>query len=191
MEQFAGILTAFGLSTSAGLNAYIPLLVVSLLARFTDLITLNAPWDVMESPWVIGALAVLLMIEVLVDKIPAVDTINDAIQTFVRPAAGAILFAANGNVIGDASPVLAFICGLILAGGVHAAKATARPVVTATTAGVGNPFVSALEDILAGVMSVLAVVMPFVLGVFLLFLALLIGWWLMRRRARQTTSPRL
>jgi hypothetical protein len=190
MDGLSSILTAFGLSTSAGLNAYIPLLVVALLARFTDLIKLNAPWDVMESPWVIGALSVLLAIEVLVDKIPAVDTINDTIQTFVRPAAGAVLFAASNNVISDVNPALAFICGLLISGGVHAAKATARPIVTATTAGVGNPVVSTLEDILSGAMSILAVVMPIVLGIFLLLLALLIGWWLTRRRARPAAGPR-
>lgn len=190
MEAFAGILTAFGLSTSAGLNAYIPLLVVALLARFTDLIKLNAPWDVMTSPWVIAALVVLLLIEVLVDKVPAVDTLNDAIQTFVRPVAGAVLFAASANVISDVSPVLAFICGLILAGSVHAAKAAARPVVTATTAGIGNPFVSALEDVISGALSVLSVVLPYAVGALLLFVALVLGWWFWRRRTRQAASPK-
>ncbi|MFN2187089.1 MAG: DUF4126 domain-containing protein, partial [Anaerolineae bacterium] len=112
------VFTAFGLSTAAGLNAYLPLLVVALLARFTDLITLTSPWDALESWWVIGVLVVLLIIEVLVDKVPAVDTANDTIQTFIRPVAGAILFAASAGVISDASPVLALICGLLISGGV-------------------------------------------------------------------------
>ena len=80
---------------------------------------------------------------------PAVDSINDVIQTVIRPVAGAILFAANGNVISDMSPVLGMICGLLAAGGVHAVKATARPIITATTAGVANPFVSVLEDVVS------------------------------------------
>ena len=94
-EVISGILGAFGLSVSAGLNAYIPLLVVSLLAKFTDLIELAKPWDALESWWTIGVLAVLCLVEVFADKIPVVDHANDLIQTFIRPTAGAIVFAVK------------------------------------------------------------------------------------------------
>ncbi len=171
MDGLLSVFTAFGLSTSAGLNAYLPLLVVALLARFTDLITLKPPWDTLESWWVIGVLVVLLLIEILVDKVPAVDSVNDGIQTFVRPVAGAVLFAASAGVITDAHPVLALVCGLLVAGSVHAVKATARPVVTATTAGVGNPVVSTAEDVLSLVLAVLAILLP-ILGLLLLLLLL-------------------
>lgn len=137
-----GLLAAFGLAAATGLNAYLPLLIVGALARYTDLITLKSPWIALSHPVVLVVLIVLLIIEITVDKIPGVDTINDVIQTFIRPAAGAILFAASSNVISDMNPILAMVCGLLVAGGVHAAKATARPAVTATTAGVGNPVVS-------------------------------------------------
>ena len=186
MEALGNVFTAFGLSSSAGLNAYLPLLVVALLARFTDLIELRSPWDALESWWVIGALAILLLIEVLVDKVPAVDTINDTIQTFIRPVAGAILFAASAGVIGEAHPVLALICGLLVAGGVHAVKATARPVVTASTGGVLNPVVSTLEDVLSLVVAILAIVVP-LLG--LLLLLLVIVWFIRRRRRREREMP--
>ncbi len=73
------VLAAFGLSAATGLNAYLPLLIVGLLARFTDLITLNAPWNTLENPWVLGVLFVLLVIETVADKVPAVDSINDVI----------------------------------------------------------------------------------------------------------------
>ncbi len=182
------ILTAFGLATAAGLNAYLPLLVVALVARFTDLLTLEPPWDTLESWWVIGALAVLLVIEMLVDKVPAVDSINDAIQTFIRPVAGAILFAASAGIVSDASPVLSLVCGLLIAGSVHAAKATARPIVTGTTAGTLNPVVSVLEDIVSLVVAVVAIVLP-VLA--LLMLAVAIIWfirWLRRRRERYSAA---
>ena len=135
MEALMGIFAAFGLSASAGLNAYIPLLIVALVARSSDLIHLSPPWDTLTSPWVIGLLVVLSLIEFFADKVPAVDSVNDVIQTVVRPVAGAILFAATANVITDIHPVLALICGLIVAGGVHVTKATVRPVITATTAG--------------------------------------------------------
>ena len=67
------IISAFGLSASAGLNAYIPLLVISLLARYTHLIELKSPWDALTSWWVIGVLLALSVVEVLADKIPAVN----------------------------------------------------------------------------------------------------------------------
>ena len=134
MDLFTGVFSAFGLSASAGLNAYIPLLTVSLLARFTDLITLTSPWDTLESPVVIGLLVVLILVEFFADKFPAVNHANDLIQTFVRPAAGAILFAASAKVLTDVHPVLSMVAGILVAGGVHAAKAVAvRPAVTATT----------------------------------------------------------
>jgi uncharacterized membrane protein len=116
------IFSAFGLSASAGLNAYIPLLVVALLARFTNLIKLTSPWDALSNWWVIGVLVVLSVIEFFADKIPAVNHINDIVQTFVRPTAGAIAFAASARMLTDVSPVLSFIAGLLVAGSVHAAK---------------------------------------------------------------------
>ncbi len=179
------ILSAFGLSAATGLNAYLPLLIVGLLARFTDLITLTAPWNTLENPWVLGVLGVLLVIEMTVDKIPAADTVNDVIQTVIRPAAGAILFAASGNVISEMSPVLAMICGLLVAGGVHAAKATVRPAVTATTAGLGNSVVSVAEDVVSGTTTVVAVVLPAVAAALVLVaVALFIAWYIRRRKRR-------
>ena len=186
-EAISGLSAAFGLSGSAGLNAYIPLLVVALAARFPmsdPLVKLQAPFDLMGSWWAIGLIAVLLVIEIVADKIPAIDSINDGIQTFIRPAAGAILFAGSANVITDIHPILSLGAGLLVAGGVHATKAAARPVVTVTTAGVGNPVVSTLEDIVAVVVSLLAVVLPIIaaviLLVFLIFIITIVRRW--RRR---------
>ncbi len=184
VEALASIATSFGLSASAGLNAYLPLLIVAVTARFTDLIHLNAPFDALTSGWVIAILAVLTLTEVLVDKIPAVDTINDVIQTLVRPAAGAMLFAASSNVISDIHPVLALICGILVAGTVHAAKATARPLITTTTAGTANPLVSTMEDIISGVTCLLAILVPIVALGLIIIGALLILRSLRRGRAR-------
>ena len=181
-----GIGAAFGLSTSAGLNAYIPLLIVALAGRFpasSPLLTLGEPYDVLSSWWVIGLLVVLLLIEMLVDKIPAVDTANDVIQTVIRPAAGALLFAANANVVTDISPVLAIAAGLLLAGSVHATKGVVRPVVTATTAGTGNWVVSIVEDVVAFFMSIFALIVPLLVAVVAaLFLFLLVTFYIRRRR---------
>ncbi len=184
-QAFLSLATAFGLSAAAGLNAYIPLLVVTVLARLTPLITLNEPYDALSSWWVIGVLTVLLIIEVLVDKIPAIDTLNDIIHTFIRPTAGAILFAATTHVIG-LHPVLAAICGVILAGGVHAAKAGGRPLVSATTAGVGNPIVSTVEDVISLLTSLLSILVPTLAIIFISVALSLLIWWYVRRRQRRS-----
>jgi hypothetical protein len=180
-----GILSAFGLSASAGLNAYIPLLVVALLAKFTTLIHLSSPWDALTSWWAIGALLALSLIEFFADKIPLVNHINDIIQTIVRPAAGAIAFAASAHVLTDMHPVLSIVLGLLVAGGVHAVKAVAiRPAVTAATAGAGNVPVSLLEDLTSTVVSILSVVVPVIIACLLIILA---AWviFLIWRRARR------
>jgi hypothetical protein len=167
------------------LNAYLPLLIVALTGRFTDWIRLNEPFDVLTSWWVIGVLAVLTTIEIVADKFPVVDTANDTLQTFIRPVAGAILFAANTNAIADVHPILAMICGLFVAGTVHVVKSSARPIVTATTAGLGNPAVSAGEDIVSGVTAFLSILLPVLLAVVLLVASLIIGWWLWSIRQRR------
>ena len=89
------LLTGLGLATAAGLNAYIPLLALGLLSRFTDLITLPHGWAWLENGWVMTIVAVLLVIEIVADKIPALDSVNDTIQTFVRPTAGGIVFGSG------------------------------------------------------------------------------------------------
>jgi hypothetical protein len=190
LGAIGGIGAAFGLSTSAGLNAYIPMIIVAFAARFpsTDpMIHLTEPYDVLSSWWMIGILFILLIIEMTVDKIPAVDTINDLIHTFVRPTAGAILFAASANVITDLSPVIALGAGLILAGSVHATKAAVRPVVTASTAGTGNWLVSIIEDVVATIVSILVILIP-VLGLLAFALAMVGIFILLRRRRRRRSS---
>lgn len=186
MDAVSGVFAAFGLSASAGLNAYVPLLIVALVSRFTDWITLASPWDSLQSWWVIAALVVLGVVEFFADKVPAVNHINDVIQTFIRPTAGAILFAASAKVITDVHPVLAIIAGLLVAGGVHAVKTTTvRPAVTATTAGAANVPVSVAEDLLATVLSILAVVLPIVIAALIVMLTAYVVWWLWRRANRE------
>lgn len=182
IDALANIATGFGLAGAAGLNAYLPLLIVALTARFTNLITLRPPFDLLTDSVVIAVLVVLLLVEVLVDKIPAVDTINDIIQTVVRPTAGAILFAASANVISDIHPVLALVCGLVLAGGVHAVKTTARPVVTTFTGGLANPVVSTAEDAISAGVSLTAILAPILSMLILLAIFLLVFLWYRSRQ---------
>jgi len=185
MDVLTGIFSAFGLSASAGLNAYIPLLSLALLARFTNLVKLSSPWDTLTSWWVIGLLAVLLLVEIFADKVPAVNHINDIIQSFIRPAAGAIAFGAGSGVVSDMHPVLAMALGLLVAGSVHTVKsAVVRPAVTATTGGLGNTPVSVLEDVISTVVCFLSIAIPILVGLLLLVILALITIWLWKRANR-------
>ncbi len=191
MEAFLGVLSAFGLSASAGLNAYIPLLIVALVSRYTNWIELASPWDHLGNGWVVGAIIFLAIVEFFADKVPAVNHVNDAIQTLIRPAAGAILFAASTGVVTDIHPVIGLIAGLFVAGTVHAAKASvARPAVTMTTAGAGNVPVSIAEDILAAALTVLSIVVPVVIAAVIIVLTAFVVWWLWRRASAAQAAGR-
>jgi hypothetical protein len=185
METLLGIFSAFGLSASAGVNAYIPLLVVGVIAHYSpETLKLSQPWDLISNPWILILLGILVIIEMLADKIPAVNHINDLIQTIVRPAAGAIVFAASAHVITDIHPALALACGLLVAGGVHVTKsAVVRPVVSATTGGAGNVPVSIAEDIAATGVSLLSLFVPIIVGFLLVLFIGLLVWWLSRRKS--------
>jgi uncharacterized membrane protein len=118
----------------------------------------------------------------LADKVPAFNHFNDLLQTFVRPVAGAIVFAASAKLLTDINPVISLACGLFIAGGVHAAKALAvRPAVTAVTAGAGTVPVSLAEDALAALTSFLAIVLPVIIGCIMVLLTAVLVWWLWRR----------
>ncbi len=177
------IITAFGLAGAAGLNAYIPLLIVAIVGKL-GLLKLSEPFDILTTWPAIILLTVLLVIEFVVDKIPGADHINDVVQTFVRPAAGAVLFAANTGVVSGIDPTVALGLGLVLAFGAHAAKAAARPVVNVSTGGVGAPVMSVLEDVTSATTSFVAIFLP----PLLLVIVLLIGYVLWRAMQRRRAS---
>jgi uncharacterized membrane protein len=182
MGILLGIFSAFGLSASAGLNAYIPLFTIAVIAHYTNWFKLNPPYDVLGNGWIVVLLGVLIIIEFLADKVPAINHLNDLLQSFVRPVAGAIVFAASAKVLTGVSPLLSLGCGLLIAGGVHVAKsAVVRPAVTATTGGAGNIPVSIAEDLFATVTSILAVIVPIFVAIILVLFTVLFFWWLWRR----------
>lgn len=184
MDAFSTIIAGFGLSAPAGLNAWIPLLVASVATKIGWL-KLNAPFNTLGETWVLVVLLLLVTIELFVDKIPAVDTLNDIIHTFIRPVAGGILFAAQAGAIGGLDPTVGFILGLLSAGAVHLVKATGRPLVTTFTAGIFNPIVSMVEDIIAGVTAVLALVVPILAALIMAALIGIAGWMVIRWRERR------
>ena len=173
-----GILSGFGLAGAAGLNAYIPLFILGLASRlgYADL---QAPYDLLGSNVGLGVLAVLLLVEILADKVPGVDHVNDVINTVVRPAAGGVL-ALSSVGAGTLHPGFAALLGIITAGGIHATKATVRPLVTATTGGLGNPVVSTIEDGLSFGVTIMALLAPIIVAI-LLVLGLIAAVLLIRR----------
>ncbi len=193
-------LTGMGLSAAAGLNAYIPFLVVALIARFTDVITLPDGFTWIESSWAIGAGIVLLLAEVVLDKIPAVDTVNDAVQTFIRPSMGGLIFAAttaaselDGSAWMQRHQWVGIVLGIIVSGLVHSGKMAARPVINAGTLGAGAPVVSTAEDGVSVGLSLVAVLVPGLVVLALALLACVIIWLVLRvrRRRRDRATPSL
>ncbi|MCF4122862.1 DUF4126 domain-containing protein [Antribacter sp. KLBMP9083] len=162
--------TGSGLAMAAGLNAWIPLILLGLLSRFTDLVELPGAWSWLENPWVLWILGVLLVVEVVADKIPVVDNINDVVQTVIRPTAGGIAFGAGAGsetvtvtdpqTFLESGQWLPVVLGIVLALGVHATKAGARVVANTATGGAAAPVVSTAEDIGSVGFSVLALLLP-------------------------------
>lgn len=191
------LLTGFGLATAAGLNAYIPLLSLGLLSRFTSLVSLPPGWAWLENGWVMAIVAVLLIVEVVADKIPALDTINDTIQTFVRPTAGGIVFgsgtAAQTPAVTDPGAFaqsgqwVGVAIGVVTALVVSLTKSTVRPAANVATAGTAAPVLSTIEDVTSVGLVFAAILVPVLVLVVLLVLA----WGafrLWRRRWRRVAA---
>jgi hypothetical protein len=191
-------LTGIGLASSAGLNAYIPLLMIGVLGRYTDLIALPSGWQWLEHPWVMGILAVLLLIEMVADKIPVVDHVNDLVQTVVRPTAGGLAFgvASSSETVTVSDPAsffsgnqwLPIVAGVVISFIVHTMKAVARPVVNAATAGLGAPVASTTEDAFSVMMSFVAIIFP----ILIIFVPIFLVWMfvVMRRRRRRSKDTK-
>ncbi|RUR03491.1 DUF4126 domain-containing protein [Labedella endophytica] len=194
-------LTGLGLASAAGLNAYIPMLAMGLLSRFTDLLAVPPGWAWLENEWVMVILGVLLVIDMVADKIPAVDSINDIVQTVVRPASGGIVFGS-----GSASETVAvtdpesfvssgqwvpIVTGVVIALLVHLAKAAIRPIANAATFGLAAPVLSTIEDGASIMLVILAIVVPVLVVLAIVALVWLTVVYVRRRRRRAAAmSPR-
>jgi hypothetical protein len=186
------VLTATGLALAAGLNAWIPLLVIGALDRFTGLVDLPSGWEWLSNEWVLLILLVLLVVEIVADKVPGLDSLNDIVQTVVRPTAGGLAFGSGvGATTAAVTDPEAFFSspdwipvaiGVVLALGVHVAKALARPVVNASTAGVGAPVVSTLEDVGSVSLSFIAILIPVLVVIAIAVMVVLVIVLLRRRR---------
>jgi len=195
------LMTGLGLATSAGLNAYIPLLSLGLLARFTNLIALPHSWSWLANGWVMAIVALLLLIEIVADKIPALDSVNDLVQTVVRPTSGGIVFgsgtAAQTAAVTDPGEFartgqwVPVAIGVVTALVVHLTKTAVRPAANAVTVGAAAPVLSTIEDIASVGLVFIAILIP----VLVLVVVILLVWGAVavlrrRRRHRNPASRR-
>ena len=188
--DLASVCAAFGLSAASGLNAWLPLFAGALLNRL-DVVDLAAPFDDLSGTGWIVVLGVLTTADFIGDKIPAVDHVLHAIGSVIAPVSGAVMFTGQTGVDTDVPTLVAALLGAGTAESVHAGRAAVRPLSTATTAGVGNPVLSLIEDAGSAFLVVVAFVLPvlaFLLVVGLL-IALFVGWQRVRRSRAAARAP--
>jgi len=147
LDQISATLAlSMGLAWASGLNLYATLFTLGYLAN-TGNIELPQNLQIVADPMVMGAAGIMYLMEFFADKMPGVDTGWDAIHTFVRIPAGAMLAA---GAIGDLNPVVeiaAAILGGGLAAGTHATKAGTRVLINSSPEPFSNWFASVSEDI--------------------------------------------
>jgi hypothetical protein len=184
----SSVLAAFGLSGSAGLNAWLPLFVSALLARL-DVVELAAPLDQLASTTGLVVLGLLMVVDFIGDKVPVIDHVLHLVGTVVAPTSGAALFAAQTADTTDLPTLAAVLLGGATAGAIHIGRSGLRAASTATTAGVGSPALSTAEDASSGALTALAFVAPVVAfaAVAALAVAIVLG---IRRLSASIRAPR-
>lgn len=199
------VLASLGLSLSAGVRAYLPVLAVGLAADISHAtggfagyqVNLLPQFSWVGDPLFLGLLVLLTIYEISADKIPVVDHLNDTVHTVIRPLSGALIFISTNNALtahGAVGMAAAAIIGGSLAATTHAAKAgVVRPASTVTTFGLANPIISLGEDILVIATTLISLLVP-VLGAILF---VILGFFVVRgintliknRRAKRIESP--
>jgi hypothetical protein len=188
VDDVTAYLTALGLATAAGLNAWVPLLATGLLARWTDLLDLEGTWASLEDTAVLLALAGVAAADFVGDKIPAVDHALHAAGTIIAPVTGVVAALASSSAL-DVSPALMAVVGLVAAETSHGTRMAIRPFSTVTTGGAGNPVVSLVEDVLSAGLSVIAIALP-VLAALLVLTMFAVAWRVVRRLRRRRARGR-
>ena len=183
-EFLPALALAIALAASAGLRAWLPLLLAGGLAR-AGVLDLGPTFQFLASNKALVLFAVATVIELVGDKIPAVDHALDVLATPLRPAAGALLAASVLGTVSDplTSIVLGTAVGAPTALVPHAAKSALRAASTATTGGLANPLLSFVEDAITLVTFALAVLVPLAVVALLGLTLYLASRWLRRRHA--------
>ena len=183
MNEVLAIAMGISLAACAGLRAFLPLFAVGVAARNGWLPV--QPWlEWIGSNEALITFGVATLLEAVADKVPVVDHALDVFHTVARPIAGSVVAMGSFYQISPTYAVaLGIIVGVPVAGGLHVAKAGSRMASTGLTAGVGNPVLSLLEDVLAFLGVILSLLAPVVAVLVLVFTAFVGVRWLRRRRA--------
>jgi small basic protein len=186
-EFLPALALAIALAASAGLRAWLPLLLAGGLARL-GVLDLGPSFQFLGSTKALVLFGVATAIEIVGDKIPAVDHALDVIGTPLRPAAGALLAASVLGTVTDplTSLVLGTAVGAPSALMPHAVKSAVRAASTTVTGGIANPALSFVEDAISIVTFILAVLVPLLVVALLGVTLYLASRWIRRRR---TPSP--
>lgn len=178
LDQISRIIAlSMGAAWACGINLYAAILVLGLLGASGNM-ALPPDLQILTSPLVLSAAGIMYLVEFFTDKIPAVDTSWDALHTFIRIPAGALLAAGT---VGDISPALALAAGIVgggIAAGTHAAKSGTRVIVNTSPEPFSNWAVSIGEDIVVVVGLWTALQHPILFTLLLICFILLLIWLL-------------
>lgn len=188
------------LAAAAGLNAWIPLFLLGLAARLLPAVTLPAGWTWLSSDLALWIIGLLLVLEIVADKIPALDSLNDIVHSIIRPAAGGIAFGAGASAqtvaVDDPGTFFSthawipIVAGVLIALAVHVVKATGRVAANTATAGIAAPALSTAEDVVSFVLAVAAILVPLLAAALLvgLIVAVVVAARRRTRRRRRTAT---
>lgn len=176
METISIIAAALGVAWASGINLYAAILMLGLMGSMGS-IDLPPELEILQNPAVLIAAAFMYCVEFFADKIPGVDTVWDAIHSFIRIPAGAMLAAATLAPISPEAELIGLLLGGTLAAGTHFAKAGSRVVINTSPEPVTNWTASIGEDlmVIAGLWTALNYPILFIV-LLIVFIALVI--WL-------------
>ncbi|HVF28014.1 MAG TPA: DUF4126 domain-containing protein [Pyrinomonadaceae bacterium] len=182
-----------GAAWTSGVNLYATVAVLGLLQRYELVGRLPGGLDALDNWWIIGVALALYAVEFVADKVPYVDSVWDAVHTFIRVPAGAVLALAATTDLSPPVQIIATLIGGTLALSTHGTKATMRAAANTSPEPFTNWTLSVVEDIFVIGASVLAVLHPAVILVviliFLLILALILPK-VVRRLRRMVAATR-
>jgi Domain of unknown function (DUF4126) len=180
MEILLVLGSGIGLASVAGVRAFLPLALAALFAQLGLFDPLVRTTDPSEWWTIVGVLAGFAVLEIALDKVPALDRPFNYVMVPVRAASGAVLFA----VLVGPELVPYLVAGAVIAGGVAVLKVILRPSAKTVSAGVSTAFLSFFEDIVAlvgGILGFFVPLVPLLLVAFLLFF----DYRVRRRRGRK------
>ena len=182
------VLAGLGLSGAAGLNAWLPLFVAALLDR-VGAVDLAAPFDDLSTTRGLVVLGVLLVLDFVGDKVPALDHTLHMAGTVIAPLSGAALLTGNAGEHTDIPTIVTVVAGGAVSGAIHLARAALRAASTATTGALANPLLSLGEDATSGILTAIAFLAPLlaVLAVIAVGVAGVMAW---RGRAARRAAAR-